>query len=112
MSPLSSSRGRGLSVLEVRIEKCIAFRYAYCMAQFVTRIDTDLEQQVDALIAEGIVESRSDAVRRGLGILIDQHRRQKTARQIVAGYKRQPQGPDESGWGDRATLQMIAEEPW
>ena len=67
---------------------------------------------IDELIADGIVESRSDAVRRGLAALIDQHRRHRTAEAIVNGYRTQPQTEHELGWADQATIRMIAEEPW
>lgn len=81
------------------------------MAQLVTRIDAGLERMIDELIVDGVVESRSDAVRRGLAMLIDRHRRKKVADQIIAGYAAQPQA-NEDAWGDAATRRMIAEEPW
>jgi Arc/MetJ-type ribon-helix-helix transcriptional regulator len=82
------------------------------MAQLVTRIDDELLAAVDALVEEGVVPSRSEAVRRALQDLLDRQRRQQTAASIVAGYKRLPQTDDEIGWGDEATARMIADEPW
>jgi Arc/MetJ-type ribon-helix-helix transcriptional regulator len=90
----------------------IALCYAERMTQLVTRIDTALAESIDRLVAEGVVESRSDAVRRGLHALIEQTRRRRTAEAIVAGYTRHPQAEDEVAWADRATVQMIADEPW
>lgn len=81
------------------------------MAQLVTRIDAGLERMIEELIADGVVESRSEAVRRGLAMLIDWNRRKKVADQIIAGYVEQPQAA-EDGWVDAATRRMIAEEPW
>jgi Arc/MetJ-type ribon-helix-helix transcriptional regulator len=81
------------------------------MTQLVTRIDDHLASLVDELVADGVVESRSDAVRRGLTFLVDRHRRAQTAEAIVRGYTDQPQTEDE-GWSDDATLQMIRDEPW
>ena len=49
------------------------------MTQLVTRIDNDLTQSIDQLIADGVAESRSDAVRKGLQALIEQTRRRRTA---------------------------------
>lgn len=92
--------------------ECNAFRYAIRMAQLVTRIDNDLVASIDELIAEGVVESRSDAVRRGLHALIEQTRRRRTADAIAAGYADRPQTEDEVAWADQATVQMIADEPW
>ncbi|GMQ92600.1 MAG: hypothetical protein BMS9Abin12_0076 [Acidimicrobiia bacterium] len=90
----------------------IANRYANRMTQFVTRVDDRLVSLVDELIADGVVESRSDAVRKGLRTLIDNHVRQHTADAIVDGYKRVPQSEAEIGWADSATIAMINEEPW
>ena len=82
------------------------------MAQLVTRISNELLAQVDELVAAGVIESRSDAVRVGLRQVVDQHRRRRIADAIVAGYRAQPQQPDEVGWPDEATVAMIGEEPW
>jgi Arc/MetJ-type ribon-helix-helix transcriptional regulator len=82
------------------------------MTQLVTRIDSDLIADIDALIEAGVVESRSDAVRQGLRVLIDQHRRRRTGEAIVCAYQEAPQTAAEVGWADEATLRMIGEEPW
>jgi Arc/MetJ-type ribon-helix-helix transcriptional regulator len=82
------------------------------MTQLVTRIDEDLASDIDRLVAEGIVDSRSDAVRRGLRSLIDDHRRKATADAIVGGYIETPQSIEEVAWSDGATRKMIADEPW
>jgi len=82
------------------------------MTQLVTRIDDGLANSIDELIAEGVVESRSDAVRKGLHALIEQTRRRRTAEAIAAGYTDRPQTEDEAAWADQATVQMIADEPW
>lgn len=82
------------------------------MTQLVTRVDDDLIREVDALIAAGIVTSRSEAVRLGLAELVDRERRASIGRQIVEGYRRLPQGEDEGNWTDEDSRRMIAEEPW
>jgi Arc/MetJ-type ribon-helix-helix transcriptional regulator len=82
------------------------------VSQLVTRIDDDLARDVDALVSEGVVESRSDAVRQGLRELVDRHRRRRIGEAIVEGYRRHPQTEEEIGWADEATVRMIAEEPW
>ncbi len=82
------------------------------MTQLVTRIDNDLAESIDQLIADGVVESRSDAVRKGLLVLIEQTRRRRTADAIIAGYTDRPQNEDEVPWADDATVRMIAVEPW
>jgi len=87
-------------------------RNAECMTQLVTRVADDLIARVDALVDDGAVASRSDAVRRGLEMLVDRERRRRTAAAIVQGYRAIPQDEDEAGWADEATRLMIAEEPW
>lgn len=82
------------------------------MSQLVTRIDDDLARDLDSLVAEGVVESRSEAVRQALRELIDRHRRRTIGEAIVEGYLRQPQTDEELGWTDAAAIRMIEEEPW
>ena len=82
------------------------------MTQLVTRIDAELTAALDELVVEGIVDSRSDAVRRGLFILIDQTRRRRIGDAIIAGYQTHPQTETEAGWSDEATKRMIGDEPW
>lgn len=82
------------------------------MTQLVARVDHEFIEAIDELIADGVVSSRSEAVRQGLQILIDQSRRRRTADAIVRGYQSKPQTEDEWGWADEATVRMIGEEPW
>ena len=74
-------------------------------------MDDDLARALDELVADGIVASRSDAVRIGLERLIDRHRRDRIGARIVEGYAAVPPD-DDQGWPDEATTAMIAEEPW
>lgn len=67
---------------------------------------------VDDLVRDGVFESRSDAVRAGLEVLIERARREAVGRAIVEGYTRVPQDGDELAWSDAASAAMIAEEPW
>ena len=82
------------------------------MSQLVTRIDDDLAREVDALVAEGVVASRSDAVRQALYALVDRHRRRRNADATIAAYTAQPQTEEEVGWSYDAAVRMIEEEPW
>jgi Arc/MetJ-type ribon-helix-helix transcriptional regulator len=82
------------------------------MTQLVTRVDDGLASDVDRLVALGIVDSRSDAVRQGLRSLIDAYERSATAAAIVAGYSDVPQSREDVAWADESTRQMISEEPW
>lgn len=82
------------------------------MSQLVTRIDDDLARDLDALVADGVVESRSDGVRTALRDLIDRHRRRRVAEADIAAYIAQPQTEEELRGVDEATRRMIEEEPW
>ena len=82
------------------------------MSQLVTRIDDDLAREIDSLVAEGVVDSRSDAVRTALRELIDRHRRRRIAEATIAAYTAQPQTEEEVGWSDEASIRMIEEEAW
>jgi Arc/MetJ-type ribon-helix-helix transcriptional regulator len=90
----------------------MAHSYAECMAQVVVRLDDALTAALDDLVREGVVASRSSAVREGLALLIEQRRRSDIAARIVNGYTRVPQQAAELGWSDDATRAMIADEPW
>jgi len=82
------------------------------MAQVVARLDDGLLMDVDALVASGVVPSRSEAVRMGLARLVDQHRRREVGEQIAAAYMRTPQTADELAGLDEATRALVGEEPW
>ncbi len=82
------------------------------MPQLVTRLDADLLEQVDNLIAAGSIENRSEAVRSALTLWVHQMRRDNIDRTTVAAYIKQPQTPEEVDWTDAAARQLIEEEPW
>lgn len=82
------------------------------MTQIVTRVDDELAAAVDALVTEGVVASRSEAVRIGLTTLVERARRDAVGQAIVEGYRRMPQTDAEVGWADSGTRQMITDEPW
>ncbi len=82
------------------------------MSQLVTRLSDDLLAEVDGLVAEGVVASRSEAVRVGLQTLVEQHRRSVVGRRIVDGYRHAPQTSDELAGLDEATKALVLEEPW
>ncbi|HWE68984.1 MAG TPA: ribbon-helix-helix domain-containing protein, partial [Acidimicrobiales bacterium] len=65
------------------------------MAQLVTRVDDRLVEEIDALIADGRVNNRSEAVRLGLERLIDEYRRTRIGVEIAEAYRLQPQTDEE-----------------
>ncbi|HVA23355.1 MAG TPA: ribbon-helix-helix domain-containing protein [Chloroflexota bacterium] len=82
------------------------------MTQLVTRVNDELVAQVDSLVSQGVVASRSEAVRAGLLVLVDRHRRRSIGAQIVEAYRREPQTREELAGLDEATTALVAEEPW
>lgn len=82
------------------------------MAQLVTRLDDSLLSDVDALIAEGVVASRSEAVRLALRRLVDDQERRRIGAHIAAAYRERPQTAGELAGLDAATRALVAEEPW
>ena len=82
------------------------------MAQLITRVDDELIAQLDAIVASGEAESRSDAVRRALEAMIDQRRRRLIGEAIADGYRRVPETGEELRWAEENSRSMVAEEPW
>lgn len=90
----------------------IAQRYAARMPQIVVRMEQSLVDAIDALVAEGVAESRSELTRRAVTELTDRHRRAAVGRRIAEEYAARPQTDAEIAWSDAGTVAMIAEEPW
>ena len=90
----------------------IAKSYADCMAQIITRVDDQLMAQLDAIVASGETESRSDAVRRALEAMIDERRRRLVGEAIAEGYRRVPETDEELRRADEIARALVAEEPW
>jgi len=82
------------------------------MAQVVTRLDAQLVADLDGLVADGVVASRSEGVRVALEKLVDEERRRRIGAEIVAGYERCPETDEELAQAERATRELIEEEPW
>jgi metal-responsive CopG/Arc/MetJ family transcriptional regulator len=82
------------------------------MAQVVTRLDDKLVADLDGLVANGFVASRSEGVRMGLQKLVEEHRRSQIGAEIVAGYTRHPETDEELAQAEQATRALIEEEPW
>jgi metal-responsive CopG/Arc/MetJ family transcriptional regulator len=82
------------------------------MTQVVTRLNDKLVADLDGLVAEGFVASRSEGVRVALEKLVDEQRRRRIGAEIVAGYERYPETDEELAQAEQATRVLIEEEPW
>jgi Arc/MetJ-type ribon-helix-helix transcriptional regulator len=87
-------------------------RYARVVPQLVTRIDDDTIAAIDALVDTGDFASRSDVVRSGVVLLIDERRRNAIGAEIIAGYRRMPETAGELAAAEAKGRAMIADEPW
>ena len=80
--------------------------------QIAVRLPESLLREVDALVEDGVAQSRADAVRTALEQLVRLCESRRIGRQIAEGYERRPVGePDEWGsldqmadWGAAAIL--------
>ena len=88
------------------------FVYSIHMTQLVSRVDDSLVATVDDLVAQGLVESRSAAVRQGLEALVRELVRKRDDRLTVEAYTREPLPDDDLDAIDASAARMIAEEPW
>lgn len=97
-----------------RIPYSIPYWYARQVAteQIAVRLPEALLDELDALVASGIYESRAAAVRAGVEAITALARRQQTDRAIVAGYRRTPPTSAEHDAAIASLRDAIAEEPW
>lgn len=80
--------------------------------QIAVRLPKELLEELDALVASGIYQSRAAAVRAGVEAITAAEHRQQTDRAIVAGYRRSPPTSAEHAAAIASLRDAIAEEPW
>jgi Arc/MetJ-type ribon-helix-helix transcriptional regulator len=80
--------------------------------QIAIRIPDALATQLEGLVSSGRFETKADAVRSALEILIDAERRADVGRRIVEGYQRVPQEDADVAEAGHAASRSIEEEPW
>jgi Arc/MetJ-type ribon-helix-helix transcriptional regulator len=59
--------------------------------QIAVRLPAPLLDEIDSLVDAGRFETRADAIRSGIELIVDAERRSRVGRAIVAGYERVPQ---------------------
>jgi Arc/MetJ-type ribon-helix-helix transcriptional regulator len=77
------------------------------MAQLIARVPEKLLEEIDALVAGGAFESRSDVVREAIVRLVDRARRDEIGRQIAEAYERMPFDEKELDWSDTELARLI-----
>jgi Arc/MetJ-type ribon-helix-helix transcriptional regulator len=77
-----------------------------------TRFSKDEIALIDALVAQGVGESRSAVIRVGLHQLAEATRRAQIGLQIAASYRHQPQSSDDDELALASALALTEAEPW
>jgi Arc/MetJ-type ribon-helix-helix transcriptional regulator len=77
-----------------------------------TRFTHDELALIDELVDEGIGESRSAVIRRGIHHLADSVRRARVGAAIAASYRLRPQTPDDDELAMASANAMTEAEPW
>jgi Arc/MetJ-type ribon-helix-helix transcriptional regulator len=77
-----------------------------------TRFTDDELALIDQLVAEGLGESRSAVIRRGVHHLADSVRRARVGASIASSYREHPQTPDDDELAMASAIAMTEAEPW
>lgn len=62
--------------------------------QIAVRLPGTLLDEVDALVGRGRFETRAEAIRAAIELVVDADRRERIGASIVEGYARSPQAED------------------
>jgi Arc/MetJ-type ribon-helix-helix transcriptional regulator len=77
-----------------------------------TRFTDDELALIDELVDEGIGDSRSAVIRRGVHLLGDSVRRARVGATIARSYRELPQTPEDDELAMASALAMTEAEPW
>jgi Arc/MetJ-type ribon-helix-helix transcriptional regulator len=77
-----------------------------------TRFTDDELALIDQLVADGIGDSRSAVIRRGVVHLADSVHRARVGSAIVASYRKHPQTPDDDELAMASAIALTEAEPW
>lgn len=88
------------------------FGYTGGMTQIAAKLPDALVRDVDRLVLEGRLPSRSWAVRRGLELVVAGLQREVVDRAFRNGFTRVPESEAELGEARRLAVSSIEQEPW
>jgi Arc/MetJ-type ribon-helix-helix transcriptional regulator len=77
-----------------------------------TRFTDEELALIDALVEEGIGDSRSAVIRRGVHHLADAVRRARVGAAIAQSYRERPQSPDDDDLAMASAIALTEAEPW
>lgn len=80
--------------------------------QIAVRLPEELLSDLDALVANGVYESRAAAVRAGVEAITALEHRRQIDRAIVAGYRRLPPNAVEDDAAVASLRDAVTEESW
>jgi Arc/MetJ-type ribon-helix-helix transcriptional regulator len=81
-------------------------------AQVAVRMDAELLERLDWLVARCSFENRADAIRSAIVALAKHEREREIDERIIDGYRRIPQTQDEIEWASRNYWGDLADEDW
>ena len=77
-----------------------------------TRFTEDELAMIDELVGEGIGDSRSAVIRRGVHHLADSVRRARVGNVIARSYRERPQSSEDDEFAMASAIAMTEAEPW
>ncbi len=77
-----------------------------------TRFTDDELALIDELVDDGVGNSRSEVIRRGLHLLADTVRRARIGESIARSYRELPQTPQDDELAMASAIAMTEAEPW
>ena len=77
-----------------------------------TRFTDDELAMIDELVADGVADSRSAVIRRGVHHLADSVRRADVGARIAASYRANPQSSEDDEFAMASAIAMTEAEPW
>jgi Arc/MetJ-type ribon-helix-helix transcriptional regulator len=77
-----------------------------------TRFTDDELALIDELVAEGVGDSRSAVIRRGVHHLAESVRRARVGASIADSYRERPQAPEDDELAMASAMAMTEAEPW
>jgi Arc/MetJ-type ribon-helix-helix transcriptional regulator len=80
--------------------------------QIAIRIPDALAESLEELVTSGRFETKAEAVRTALEVLVETERRGRVGALIADAYRRVPQDDQEVEAATRAAIRSIHEEPW
>ena len=80
--------------------------------QVPTRFREDELAALDQLVADGVADSRSEAIRLAVARLHDHHRRARIGEEITAAYRAMPQTSEDLEWAMDSADDLATAKTW